>query len=507
MTEPSASAARAASTATETSVAGSHKPATAPVKGSVSTMGAIAIGVGGMMGAGLYTLLGLAATTAGVWIPVAFLIGAIVALFSVYSYSKLGATFPGRGGAGTFLLRGFGDTTITGGLNVFQFFGWIIAMALYAVGFGGYAVKLFDGMPDWASKAFGVGLVLVVIVINFVGSKWVSRSEMFVVVVELIIIAIFLGFGFAKADYSTFFEGLTSGKDSHWTGVFFAAGLLYVTYEGFGVVTNSAGAMKNPKKQLPRAMYTALIVVTAIYIVVSSVVVVLLSVSKMEADQGHVLAAAAEVVMGRTGFILLSAAALLATASAVNATLFGDSNLAYMMGRRKEMPKIMDKPMWHGGYPGILVGAAITIGFVAFFPLSDVGQMASLAFLLIYASVSLGHLRVVKLTGAKPWLLWMAIILNLGLFGLLIGHSIAKKEYGTWITLIVVFIVSFAAEEIYRRVTGRHFNVDSLKALDPHSGDASTLAAASASIGAADPDADKNPEPTSHHPDSNGPDA
>lgn len=452
-------------------------------------MGAIAIGVGGMMGAGLYTLLGLAATTAGVWIPVAFAVGAVVAVFSVYSYSKLGATFPGRGGAGTFLLRGFGDTVIAGGLNVFQFFGWIIAMALYAVGFGGYAVKMFSGLPDWASKAFGVGLVLVVILINFIGSKWVSRSEMFVVVVELVIIAIFIGFGLAKADYSTFFHDLASGKDSHWTGIFFAAGLLYVTYEGFGVVTNSAGAMKNPKKQLPRAMYTALILVAVIYVVVSSVVVLLLSVSKMESEQGHVLAAAAEVVMGKTGFILLSAAALLATASAVNATLFGDSNLAFMMGRRRELPKVMDKTMWHGGYPGILVGAAITIAFVVFFPLSDVGQMASLAFLLIYAAVSLGHLRVVKLTGAKPWLLWTAIVLNMGLFALLIGHAIAEKEYGTWITLIVVFIVSFLAEGVYRRVTGRHFHVDSLKTLDPRQEDAQTVANAAESIGVPDPDA------------------
>lgn len=467
-------------------------PGSSRGKGSVSTMGAIAIGVGGMMGAGLYTLLGLAATTAGVWIPVAFAVGAVVAVFSVYSYSKLGATFPGRGGAGTFLLRGFGDTVVSGGLNVFQFFGWIIAMALYAVGFGGYAVKLFGDLPDWASKAFGVGLVLVVILINFIGSKWVSRSEIFVVVVELIIIAIFVGVGLAKADYTTFFQGFTAGKDSHWTGIFFAAGLLYVTYEGFGVVTNSAGSMKNPKKQLPRAMYTALILVAVIYVVVSSVVVLLLSVSKMEADQGHVLAAAAEVVMGRTGFILLSAAALLATASAVNATLFGDSNLAYMMGRRRELPAVMDRTMWHGGYPGILVGAALTILFVIFFPLSDVGQMASLAFLLIYAAVSLGHLRVTKLTGAKPWLLWTAIVLNMGLFGLLIGHSIAKREYGTWITLIVVFVVSFLVEYLYRRFTGRHFNVDSLKMLDPRANDEQTVAAAAASIGVPDPNAVSN---------------
>ena len=95
---------------------------------------ATAIGVGGMMGAGLYTLVGLA----GVWVPLAFLVGGAVSVFSVYSYAKLGARYPSRGGAAQFLIRCFGDGVIAGGLNVFQFLGWIIAMALYCAGFAGY---------------------------------------------------------------------------------------------------------------------------------------------------------------------------------------------------------------------------------------------------------------------------------------------------------------------------------------------------------------------------------
>jgi len=94
-----------------------------------------AIGVGGMMGAGLYTLIGLASTTAGVWVPLAFLVGGAVSVFSVYSYAKLSARYPSRGGAAQFLIRCFGDGVIAGGLNVFQFLGWIIAMALYCAGF------------------------------------------------------------------------------------------------------------------------------------------------------------------------------------------------------------------------------------------------------------------------------------------------------------------------------------------------------------------------------------
>ena len=120
------------------SVSESTPPTDPKGSGSITIASATAIGVGGMMGAGLYTLVGLASTTAGVWVPMAFLVGGAVTVFSVYSYAKLGAKYPSRGGAAQFLIRCFGDGVIAGGLNVFQFLGWIIAMALYCAGFAGY---------------------------------------------------------------------------------------------------------------------------------------------------------------------------------------------------------------------------------------------------------------------------------------------------------------------------------------------------------------------------------
>ena len=123
---------------------------------SITVASATAIGVGGMMGAGLYTLVGLASTTAGVWVPLAFLVGGVVTVFSVYSYAKLGARYPSRGGAAHFLIRCFGDGVVAGGLNVFQFLGWIIAMALYCAGFAGYVRALLPWpTPDWSAQAIG----------------------------------------------------------------------------------------------------------------------------------------------------------------------------------------------------------------------------------------------------------------------------------------------------------------------------------------------------------------
>jgi amino acid transporter len=421
--------------------------------GSITVASATAIGVGGMMGAGLYTLVGLAATTAGVWVPVSFLVGGLVSLFSVYSYAKLGARFPSRGGAATFLNRCFGDGLVAGGLNVFQFIGWIIAMALYASGFAGYARDLLPWeTPAWSAKAIGIGLVLVVVAVNLVGTKLVGRAELAVVGIELAILAGFVVAGLFKADPGRFDAGFSSDG---WVGVLFGAGLLYVTYEGFGVVTNSAGDMQRPARDLPRAMFGALAIVMVVYIAVSTLVVLVLPMAQIEANQGHVLAEAGQAVLGRVGFVVIGGAALLATASGVNATMFGDANLAYVVARSGEMPGRLSRGVWHGGTGALFLAAGLTCAFVLFFPLAAVGQMASLAFLLVYGTVSLGHLRVRRETGASAGLLITSVVLNAALFLLLFGYTIRTGPATTWITLLVVLAASFAVEALYRKRTGR----------------------------------------------------
>ncbi len=417
-------------------------------KGSITVASATAIGVGGMMGAGLYTLVGLASTTAGVWVPLAFLVGGVVTVFSVYSYAKLGAKYPSRGGAAQFLIRGFGDGVVAGGLNVFQFLGWIIAMALYCAGFAGYVRALLPWhTPGWSAKAIGIGLIVAVVVVNLVGTKLVGRSEIFVITIELAILAAFVAFGFTKADPGRFAEN----GDHNWLGVLFAAGLLYVTYEGFGVVTNSAGDMKEPAKELPRAMFTALGIVIVVYILVSSVMVMTLSLPAMDVHQGHVLSEAGQQILGRVGFVVIGVAALLATASGVNATMYGDANLAFMVAKSGELPRNFTRGVWHGGTVGLFIAAGLTAAFVVFFPLAAVGQMASLAFLIVYGMVSVGHLRIYRDTGARRWLLVLAVVLNLALFMLLLGYSIHTGPASTWLTLIAVLVASFVFEIGYRR--------------------------------------------------------
>ena len=259
---------------------------------SIGVVGATTIGVGGMMGAGLYTLLGLAAKSAGIWLPLSFLIGGVVVAFSVYSYSKLGMKYPDRGGATKFLLKGFGDGFLAGGLNVFQYLGWIIAIALYAAGFSEYACQLTGlNNSSWIGKAISIAIVILVVFINVLGSKQVARAQTAIIAFGLIILIAFIGFGLAQAHVPLI---TTADKGNGIIGILSAAGLLYVTYEGVSVVTNTAGNMKNPKKQLPIALFLSLIIVMLIYIIASAIVIMTIGVKVAVANQGHVLATAGE---------------------------------------------------------------------------------------------------------------------------------------------------------------------------------------------------------------------
>ena len=298
---------------------------------SIGVVGATTIGVGGMMGAGLYTLLGLAAKSAGIWLPLSFLIGGVVVAFSVYSYSKLGMKYPDRGGATKFLLKGFGDGFLAGGLNVFQYLGWIIAIALYAAGFSEYACQLTGlNNSSWIGKAISIAIVILVVFINVLGSKQVARAQTAIIAFGLIILIAFIGFRLAQAYVPLI---TTADKGNGIIGILSAAGLLYVTYEGAGVVTNTAGNIKNPKKQLPIALFLSLIIVMLIYIIASAIVIMTIGVKVAVANQGHVLATAGEAVFGKVGMILIGLAALVATASAVNSTMFGDENLGIRIAK------------------------------------------------------------------------------------------------------------------------------------------------------------------------------
>src|SRR5271169_2730059 len=429
------------------------RPTTAPSSGAgqIGMPAAVSIGIGGMVGAGIFSILGVVAQAAGNAMWLAFAIGGVVALLSTYSYARLGAVFPSAGGAVHFLVKGFGDGILAGGLNLFMWAGYIISLALYATAFGGYAATFVTETPSpLLLKSLAVASVVVLTLVNAFGAKLMGRSETVIVAIKVAILVLFAAVG-------VFFIKPANLSPELWPGaksVLFGAGVLFIGYERFGLVTNAAGDMRDPRKMLPRALYTSVFLVIAIYLAVSLTVTGNLSNDQIERAKDYALAEAARPFLGEFGFRLIAIAALFSTASAINATLFGSANVCFMIARDGELPKDLARTEWRGATNGLILTAALVVLVTLFFDLSGIAMMGSAAFLLVYAAVNAGHLRVLEETRANAIIVWLSLLTCLVMFAILSVYTY-QQQPAAIAALVIIAAASFAAEALYRRWTGR----------------------------------------------------
>jgi amino acid transporter len=433
-------------------------PSSGSQAGQIGLVAAVSIGIGGMVGAGIFSILGVVAQAAGNMMWLAFMIGGVVALLSTYSYAKLGAVFPSAGGAVHFLVKGYGDGVLSGGLNLFMWAGYIISLALYATAFGSYAATFITTTPQpLLVKSFAVGSVLALTLLNAFGARIMGRSETLIVAIKVAILVLFAAAGLFFIEPGRFSPALSPEA----AFVLVGAGILFIGYEGFGLIANAASDMKNPRVMLPRALYTAVIFVIVLYLVVSVTVTGNLSSAQIEQAKDYALAEAARPFLGEAGFRLIAIAALFSTASAINATLFGSANVCYMIARDGELPADLSRTEWKQASGGLFLTAALVILVTLIFDLSGIAMMGSAAFLLIYAAVNGGHLRVLKETGASAIVVRLSLLTCLAMFAILSVYT-WREQPAAIAALVGIAAASFAAEWLYRRWTGRTIRTQTL---------------------------------------------
>jgi len=417
----------------------------------IGLVAAISIGAGGMIGAGIFSIFGVGAQIAGNAVYLSFIIAGVVALFCAYSYVKLGSTFPSAGGPVEFLVRGFGSGTISGGFNILLWIAYIFALALYARAFASYAVTFFPNLnTSILLYIFINGIVLVFVLLDIIGAKAVGRSEILIVGVKLAILVMFVIAGsiFIKPGLLT----ITDWPNS--SNILFAAGILFLGYEGFGLITNAAADMSEPKRMLPRAIYISIILVIAIYALIAFTVLGNLGVDKIIEAKDYALAAAAKPFLGNIGFGIMAVAALFSTASAINATLYGGANVSYVLAKNGQLPAQFNRKSWHSSTEGLFITAALVLIFANFFQLGGIAMLGSAAFLIIYGSVNIAHLRLRKETGGNKYIIVASTLLILLTFILLI-YYLSQNSMTTLITLIIVVCLCFLAELILQKILGR----------------------------------------------------
>ncbi|MGA8266033.1 MAG: APC family permease [Ignavibacteriaceae bacterium] len=417
---------------------------------------AASIGIGGMVGGGIFAVLGLAVQLSMGGAPVAFLIAGIVALVTSYSYSKLSVSLPGKGGTVSFLDKAFGPGLFTGSMNILLWISYIIMLSLYSYAFGSYANELFFGSSQvFIKHLFISGIVIAVTVLNIFSAKLIGEAEDFIVAIKLLILIFFcvVGFWGIQTDKLTI---------SHWSPAsnLVAGGfIIFLAYEGFELIANTAGDVRNPEKTLPRAFYGSVIFVIVLYILVATVTVGNLPVDKIVEAKDYALAVAAKPFLGQFGIILISIAALLSTTSAINATLYGSARLSYIIAKDGELPKFLEDNVWDKPLEGLLLTSVLTLLVANIFDLSSLSTMGSAGFLLIFAGVNLANAKISLQTKSKKFISLIGAGLCIGALVSLIWQTLKTDPAHIWV-LIGMVLLSVGIEGGFRIFSGRELRIN-----------------------------------------------
>src|SRR6516162_9712582 len=399
------------------------------------------IGVGSMVGAGIFALLGAAGAVAGAAVWLSFLLAGAVAILQGYSFAKLGARYPSSGGLLEYVAKGFGDGHFTGTSAWLIYFVNAIVTAMVAVSFGSYASSAVAGENTAWAKVFAVLIILLMTGVNIVGSQLVANAQTVIVYVVLGILSVFAIVTLVNMNPSLLApSGYPPLKD-----IISSVALTFFAFLGFGIITFTAKDLLNPSRQLPRAMYLALAIATVIYVAIALGVFGTLTVEKVIASGGTALAVAAEPALGKAGYWLMSVTALFATAGATNAGLYPAPGLSERLAETGQFPPLMARKLGGRASNGLLIAAAVCIVLALGFNLDAIASIGSAVALVIFTMITAAHVRIRAETGAKLPILILAIVAAGAVFVTFVFTTLIH-EPASIITLAVILVLSVALD-------------------------------------------------------------
>lgn len=419
-------------------------------KNSLSLAGAVGLGTGVMIGAGIFALLGQVAALAGEWFPYVFIVGAVISAFSAYSYIMVSNAYPSAGGIGMILKKAYGTTAITGGAALLMAITMVIAESLVARTFGSYTLQLFQTKhPGIWEAGLGVGLLVLAYIINTTGNKVIGKSAQAMAILKIAGIAVFaiggliaahiaLGELLPKADAIT---------DHSAVEYIAALALTILAFKGFTTITNSGGEIKEPHKNVGRAITISLLICAALYFLVAITVASNLSVDQIIEAKDYSLAEAARPAYGNAGLYFTVAIAIIATISGVIASLFAVSRMTAMLTEMKLIPHS------HFGMSGpvqkhmLVYVVVLAIVLTILFDLTRIASMGAILYLVMDMIVHWGvfrHLR--KDVKAKGAIVLSALTLD---FLVLTAFVWVKIQSDVLVVIVaaVMIAVVFAGEK------------------------------------------------------------
>ena len=411
---------------------------------------AISIGIGGMVGGGIFAVLGLAVSIAQGGTPIAFLFAGALALITSYSYAKLSKKYPDRGGTVKFINQGFGISIFSGAINNLLWISYIIMLSLYASAFGSYAPNLLEITSDKTVDfhIYASSIIILATAINYYSIAVVGKIESYAVIIKLVILISFIGIGAYGLIGN---ENLSQLAISNWENPLqlFAAGMvIFVAYEGFELIANAAPDITNPEKNIPKAYFYSVIFVIILYIIIAIVTVGSLAFDKIAKAEDYVLAEAAKPMLGQIGFTIITIAALISTFSAIKASLYGGSRVNFEIAEDDELPNHFLSKLWNKPI-GLLITAMATLVLVNILDLESISTAGSVGFILIFGIVNLVGYKCSKDTKSLKIIPLLGFILCLIALVILIHQQYKSNLTGVLVSAGII-VLCFVIEWIFK---------------------------------------------------------
>ena len=430
------------------------------------------IGVGAMVGAGIFSLLGPAGEVAGAAVWLSFVIAGMIALLQGYSLARFGARYPSGSGLVEYVSRGFGAGHFTGITSWLVFASNIIVTSMVAVSFGSYASSMFtDGNATWA-KGFAALIVIAMGALSVLGAGAVAKAQGVIVRVVVGILVVFSIVTLANVNWSLLaFSGYPSMRQ-----IVSSVALTFFAFLGFGVISFTAKDLPQPKRQLPRAMYMALGIAAIVYIAISLGVYGTLTVDEVIASGGTAIAEAAKPVLGDAGYWLMAITALFATAGATNAGIYPASGLSRDLAAKGQFPPVLGRD-WGRVSAGLGIMVVATLILLVAFDLSAIASLGSAVALLIFTLITIAHLRVRHETEAKTGILLLALLTS-GTTLVVFTSTTLAEEPATMAALVAVIGLSIVLDLIWKSIAKRRHGPAESNIQDPEASEERRLVGA-----------------------------
>jgi len=383
-------------------------------KNSLSLTGAVSLGTGVMIGAGIFALLGQVAELSGNKFPFAFLLGAIIAGFSAYSYIKLSNANPSAGGIAMYLKMAYGKGTFTAFAALLMAFSMIINESLVARTFGTYTMQLFnvEQTSIWI-PILGVVLIVGAFLVNISGNEFIEKSSFTIAIIKIggIIIFAIAGLWVAGVNFEKMAPSTVPDKST--VDLLGALALSILAYKGFTTITNSGSEIEKPHKNVGRAIIISLIICAVVYLLVAFAVSSNLSITEIIQARDYALAEAAKPAFGKYGLWFTIGIAIFATISGIIASIFAVSRMTAMLTDMKLIPHS------HLGMSGaiqkhmLVYVAVLAIILTAFFDLSRIASLGAILYLVMDIGIHWGVFRYLrKDINANTFIVVLAIVLD-----------------------------------------------------------------------------------------------